>query len=66
MGRAKESFAFARTLGFEHIWTEDSLPDLPFDAVVDASNAAHLPALTLDLAEPGGRVVYIGLAEPRA
>jgi threonine dehydrogenase-like Zn-dependent dehydrogenase len=28
----------------------------------DASNAAHLPALALDMVEPGGRVVYIGLA----
>jgi threonine dehydrogenase-like Zn-dependent dehydrogenase len=37
-------------------------PDQPFDAVIDASNAAHLPALALDLVEPAGRVVYIGLA----
>ena len=40
----------------------DALPDLPFDAVIDASNAAHLPARALDLVEPAGRVVYIGLA----
>jgi threonine dehydrogenase-like Zn-dependent dehydrogenase len=44
------------------VWTEQTLPDLPFDAVVDASNAASLPALALDLVEPSGRVVYIGLA----
>jgi threonine dehydrogenase-like Zn-dependent dehydrogenase len=62
MGRTPESLAFARGLGFEHVWTEDGLPDLPFDAVVDASYAAHLPALALDLVEPAGRVVYIGLA----
>jgi threonine dehydrogenase-like Zn-dependent dehydrogenase len=62
MGRSKESLAFARSLGFENVWTEDSLPDQPFDAVIDASNAAHLPALALDLVEPAGRVVYIGLA----
>jgi threonine dehydrogenase-like Zn-dependent dehydrogenase len=30
--------------------------------VIDASNAAQLPALALDLVEPAGRVVYIGLA----
>ena len=30
--------------------------------MIDASNAAHLPALALDLVEPAGRVVYIGLA----
>ena len=43
-------------------WTADTLPDLPFDAVIDASNAPHLPARALDLVEPAGRVVYIGLA----
>ncbi|MFI9008164.1 zinc-binding dehydrogenase [Actinosynnema sp. NPDC053489] len=62
MGRTDESLAFARDLGFEHTWTEAALPDLPFDAVVEASNAAHLPALALDVVEPAGRVVYIGLA----
>ena len=62
MGRSEESLAFARSLGFEHVWTEESVPDLPFDAVIDASNAAHLPALALDLVEPAGRVVYIGLS----
>jgi threonine dehydrogenase-like Zn-dependent dehydrogenase len=62
MGRREESLAFARTVGFDNVWTEDNLPDLPFDAVIDASNAVHLPALALDLVEPSGRVVYIGLA----
>jgi len=62
MGRTADSVGFARSLGFEQVWTEDSLPDQPFDAVIDASNAAHLPALALDLVEPAGRVVYIGLA----
>jgi len=62
MGNTGSSLAFARELGFEHVWAEDSLPDLPFDAVVDASNAAHLPDRALELVEPSGRVVYIGLA----
>jgi threonine dehydrogenase-like Zn-dependent dehydrogenase len=62
MGRSEESLGFARTLGFDNVWTEDNLPDLPFEAVIDASNAASLPALALDLVEPAGRVVYIGLA----
>jgi threonine dehydrogenase-like Zn-dependent dehydrogenase len=62
LGRSEESRVLARSLGFEHAWTEDTLPDLPFDAAVEASNAAHLPALALDLVEPAGRVVYIGLA----
>jgi threonine dehydrogenase-like Zn-dependent dehydrogenase len=62
MGRSDRSVAFARALGFEHTWTEDGLPEVPFDAVVDAYNAASLPARALDLVEPGGRVVYVGLA----
>jgi threonine dehydrogenase-like Zn-dependent dehydrogenase len=44
------------------VWTADTLPDLPFDAVIDASTAAQLPAFALDLVESAGRVVYIGLA----
>ena len=62
LGRTAESLDIARSLGFGHAWTDDSVPDLPFDAVVDASNAAHLPARALDLVEPAGRVVYVGLA----
>lgn len=56
------SVDFVRTLGFGHAWTEESLPDLPFDAVIDASNAPALPARALELVEPGKRIVYIGLA----
>ncbi|MFJ9779782.1 zinc-binding dehydrogenase [Amycolatopsis sp. NPDC101161] len=46
----------------EHVRTRETLPDLPFDAVVDATDAAGSPALALDLVEPAGRVVYIGLS----
>jgi threonine dehydrogenase-like Zn-dependent dehydrogenase len=62
MGRAEKSLRFARTLGVHGAWTAENLPSLPFDAVIDASNAPHLPAQALDLVEPGKRVVYIGLA----
>ncbi len=62
MGQTDESLAFARSLGFTGAWTEQHLPDLPFDAVIDATNAAYIPAKALDLVEPAGRVVYIGLA----
>jgi threonine dehydrogenase-like Zn-dependent dehydrogenase len=62
MGQSDGSLEYARSLGFEHAWTENTLPALPFDAVIDASNAAHLPARALDLVEPAGRVVYVGLA----
>ncbi|WP_248965031.1 zinc-dependent alcohol dehydrogenase [Sphaerisporangium perillae] len=62
LGKERHSLEFARTLGFDGVWIEDTLPGLPFDAVIDASNAPALPAAALDLVEPGKRVVYIGLA----
>jgi threonine dehydrogenase-like Zn-dependent dehydrogenase len=62
LGRSEQSLAFARDLGFEYAWTDATLPPVPFDAVVEASNAVHLPALALDLVEPGGRLVYIGIS----
>jgi len=62
LGRSERSRAFALALGFEHVWTADTLPNVGYDAVIDASNSAELPALALDLVEPGRRVVYVGLA----
>ena len=62
LGNIESSLAFARSIGLDGAWTERDLPGLRFDAVIDASNAATLPALALDLVEPGKRVVYIGLA----
>ena len=62
MGHTSSSIDFARELGVHGAWAAHDLPPLPFDAVIDASNAASLPAQALDLVEPGKRVVYIGLA----
>ncbi len=62
LGETEKSLAFARSLGFERTWLDDVPHDLPFDAVVDASHSADVPARALDLVEPAGRVVYIGLA----
>jgi threonine dehydrogenase-like Zn-dependent dehydrogenase len=62
MGNDRAGLEFARSLGFAGAWTQAELPPLAWDAVIDASNAADLPARAADLAEPGGRVVYIGLA----
>ncbi len=64
LGRGTHDLEFAGWLGFEHLWTRETLPDLSYHAVIDASaNAAGLPALAADLVEPGRRVVYIGLAD---
>jgi L-gulonate 5-dehydrogenase len=62
LGRSERSMAFARGLGFEHVWTTGSLPALRFDAIVDATNDPAMPALALEIVEPGKRVVYIGIA----
>jgi len=62
LGRSPRSLDYARALGFHGVWTEDDLPDLPWDAVIDASNAPSLPAKALDLVEPAKRVVFVGLA----
>ncbi|MBM7805150.1 threonine dehydrogenase-like Zn-dependent dehydrogenase [Geodermatophilus bullaregiensis] len=62
LGVTEPSLDFARGLGFAGAWTRDTLPDLPFDAVVDASTAPGSPALALDLVEPAGRIVCIGIA----
>ena len=62
MGRSERSMEFAQTLGFVGVWRAADLPVLPWKAVIDASNAPDLPTLALDLVEPGGRIVYVGLA----
>lgn len=62
MGHSARTLDFARSIGFDNAWTEAEIPSLPWDAVVDASNAAYLPAKALELVEPAKRVVYIGLA----
>ncbi len=63
VGRSERSLNFARSLGFTHTTT---LADLDrthaFHAVVDASNSKGSPALAVDIVEPGGRVVLIGIA----
>ncbi len=54
--------SFAHSLGFAGVWTEADLPDLPWDAVIDATTGTAMPARAVDLVEPGGRVVLVGLA----
>jgi threonine dehydrogenase-like Zn-dependent dehydrogenase len=65
LGPDDRSLRFARSLGFGQAWVRGTLPQVPFDAVIDASTGVELPALAADLVEPGGRISYIGLsAEP--
>ena len=60
LGETVPSLDFARSLGFADVWSE--APRLAFDAVVNASTGADVPAQALNLVEAAGRVVYVGLA----
>jgi 2-desacetyl-2-hydroxyethyl bacteriochlorophyllide A dehydrogenase len=62
VGRRPERLALAARFGAAGAWTQDALPDLPFHAVIDATNDPDVPALALARVEPGGRIVLIGLA----
>lgn len=62
LGLTDASLGFARGLGFGSAWRAGELPPGTFDAVIDASTGPDLPALALEVAEPGKRIVYIGIA----
>gem|GEM_PF-52056 len=62
LGVTEASLAFARTLGLQRTWTERTLPEEAFDAVVDCATGAGTPARALELLEPGGRLVCIGIS----
>jgi len=62
LGRSERTRAFAGTLGFEQVWTRETLPALPWHAVIDASNSPEMPRAAVELVEPGRRVVFVGIA----
>ena len=64
IGPTAASLTQARALGGHGAWTEPTLPELTFAAVIDASNGVDVPRRALELVEAGGRLVYIGLAGP--
>lgn len=61
-GRSESSVAFARSIGLHRTWLVDHVPDLPYDAIIDATFGAEIPARAVQQVEPGGRVVLIGLS----
>lgn len=64
-GVREGSLALARSLGMQHTWQLDELADGrsdEFDAVIEATSNADMPALSIRLTKPAGRVVYIGLS----
>jgi threonine dehydrogenase-like Zn-dependent dehydrogenase len=62
LGIPGRSTDFARRLSLAKVFTYDELSDQRFDAVIDASFGANVPARALELVEPGRPVVLLGLA----
>jgi len=60
-GITPASIEFAQTLGFTGVWPLSDLPTLEWDAVIDATSDPASPAAAVELVEPGGRVVLIGI-----
>lgn len=56
------SLEFAESLGFVVARDSAALGTAAFDAAIDATNAAAVPARCVELVEPGGRVVFIGIS----
>lgn len=61
IGRSSSGLELSRSLGFQS-WAGDQLPNLLFDAVIDGTDSTVVPALAVELVEPGGRVICVGLA----
>lgn len=64
-GVREGSLELARSLGVHHTWQLDDLAGRDgdeFDAVIEATSVATMPALAVRLTKPAGRVVYIGLS----
>jgi threonine dehydrogenase-like Zn-dependent dehydrogenase len=62
VGVEERSLAFAEQFGFAGVHHIDEIPQLPVHAIIDATFNKDIPALALDLLEPGRTVVYIGIA----
>ena len=52
----------ARGFGASRYWTTSDPPSQAYDAVIDCTSDETVPAAALRLAEPAGRVVYIGVS----
>lgn len=61
IGRSPAGVQLARDLGLT-AWFSDEVPDLRFDAVIDGTDSPAVAAAAVDLVEPGGRIVCVGLA----
>lgn len=63
LGTTSASLEVAGSHGAHGTWTAGDLPDLRWDAVIDASNGAGSPAMAAELVDAGRRIVLIGLSD---
>ncbi|SDO55539.1 Threonine dehydrogenase [Nakamurella panacisegetis] len=61
IGRSSAGLDLARTLGLT-AWSIQNVPTLRFDAVIDGTDGAEIPSAAIDLVEPGGRIICVGIA----
>jgi threonine dehydrogenase-like Zn-dependent dehydrogenase len=54
--------SLASSFGATGYWTAEDPPPVTYDAVVDCTDDHRVPAFALALAEPAGRVVFIGVS----
>jgi threonine dehydrogenase-like Zn-dependent dehydrogenase len=54
--------SLASSFGATGYWTAEDPPPVTYDAVVDGTDDHRVPAFALTLAEPAGRVVFIGVS----
>lgn len=63
LGTTRASLDVALDHGVTGAWTRETMPELRWDAVIDASNHPSSPALAAELVDAGRRIVLIGLSE---
>ncbi len=62
IGIDPQTLLLAKDLGAHAVHHDITQLDSGYDAVVDATNSSSIPSEALEVVEPGGRVVYIGVS----
>lgn len=62
VGRRPAGLEMGLRMGATGAWTGDSLPDLTFHGIIDATDDPAIPGEAVQRIEPGGRIAFIGLA----
>lgn len=62
VGVEENSLAFAQQFGFAGVHQLHAIPQIEIHAIIDATFSEEIPALALELIEPGRSVVFIGIS----